>query len=657
MEKHVIDILNRKEHPLQVGELLTRCKELVKLSRDDMSQYYDGWDIADATYRGERRLDEQDKKAADRGEPVKVVVPLSKSQIQTFVSVISYMFTQRDYMFELGGAGVEDVKPAKLCQAVMERDLNYNCFKGILLTQWATDIGRYGIGVLKTDWTRKTIPQLVMVPDPKYQPQEGMAAQMEPPMVKQYQDVTQYLGNRMRVISPYRFFPDTRLPLTRYREGEFCADENDYSIADLRDLATAGTVAGIDDIPMFTMDALANRRSPIFTRDYIGRQMLGAPRYALVTEVQIRLNPAKTKLDNNTVLNPDIDRELLHWVWYANDGRIIRIEECGYDHEEFVHDMVQFFNDQQRLLNGGLADDLKGMQEIMDWLMNSRVANVKKVIYNQLVVHPSYVEFSDLQDRNPVIRLKPSATPGLAVQAYIQQLAVNDVTTGHLADMQNVSQFAKQSTGISENLVGQYTSGRRSARQTSDVNAAAATRIQVVARALWEGGIYQVGRKMVSNIRQGLDEDQLIRIVGLRKFIENSQPDPTTGQSPIQDFLPVNKTQLIGNYDILVFDATLPSQRLATAAALQELLVALSKDWRLIFVFNKDPKLLLDEVLELRNVRNSERFDLTPQRAQQLLAMAGAANNPGGPAAPGAGGGGQPPTGGGSSQPTQPATR
>lgn len=636
MEKRIYDILSRKTPPKEVDDLMTKCKDLVKVSRDTMKDYYDRWDRADRVYRGERYVDDQDKKAIARGEPAKVIVPLSFAQVQTFVAACTSMYTQRDYFYELGGTGIEDVRPAKLGQATLERDLSYNKFKGVLLPQWLTDVARYGIGIFKSDWINRTVPTLQMVPDPDFQPVPGLPAQTEVPMVPQYVDMTEYLGNRITVVNPYRWFPDTRLPITRYREGEFCADETEYAKPELKKMEAAGQCAGVGHIPQPTNEMCVDRRSPIITKSYVQQITMAKTddHYVLITEIQIRLNPAKTKIDGEAVLDKNCDKELLHYVWIANDQRIIRIEPCGYDHEDFLFDAAQFFNDQGRCLNFGLSELIGPSQDVLDWLMNSRIANVRKVIQNQLIVDPRFIEMEDLKARNPVLRLKSTASVGLALNTYIQQLQVTDVTTGHLTDMQNVSNFVKEATGISDNLLGNYSSGRRSARQTDAVASATAVRLQVIASGLWESGLLPLGRKMLSNLRQGLDQAQLVRIIGLQNFVKDQQA--------VQDFLTVDKSMLVGNYDFLIFDATLPSQRQASAFALQELLVALSKDPRLVLVFNKDPQLILDEVLELRNIRNADRFNLSPQRAAQLIALAGGPGNQ-------ANAGGTPPRGGGQS--------
>ena len=151
MNDAVIKILSQKEEPKELTEFRTRLQDLVKMSRNTMSEYYPIWDRNDRVYRGERTPDEQDKKAQKRNEPAKVFVPLTHTQVQTFVSFATTLLTQREYFFEMNGSGVEDVKPAKLAQATIQRDLEYNKFEGVLLPHQdqggAAHLGKKGGGV------------------------------------------------------------------------------------------------------------------------------------------------------------------------------------------------------------------------------------------------------------------------------------------------------------------------------------------------------------------------------------------------------------------------------------------------------------------------------------------------------------------------------
>lgn len=647
----VIKLLSEKTQNKELTDLLQRCKGLVSMSRSVMKDYYDQWDMNDAVYRGDRKPDDSDKKAVKRNEPSKVYLPLTHTQVQTFVSFAVMMLTQRDYFYELTGSGIEDVKPAKLCQAVIERDINYNKFKGVLLPQWLTDVGRFGLGIFKSQWTKKTCLEAVQVPDPKWKPDPALPQQPQAPTITQYQQKVEYLGNQIEVVSPYRWFPDTRLSLTRYRDGEFCADEIEKSFMDLMKMQEDEECAGVDDVPRLPDSLYADRRLTTMapnTNTNASYNPAMSPKdaaaYCVVTEVELRCNPSKLLIGPDTYLNPDLDADVIVLVWIANDGRIIKIEDSGYDHNQFLFDAAQFFNDQQRVINFGIAELLAPMQDIIDWLMNARVTNVRKVIQNQLVVHPAYVEMQDLKDRHPIIRLKTTAD-NMAIDTYIKQLNVHDVTTGHINDMGVVQNFAEGATGITENLLGQFAAGRRSAREASNVNANGSARVLLPIKGLWEMGLLPLGQKLRSNIQQGLDYPQLVNVIGIQRFLLNAQPDPTGQPSPVQAFLPLDRSQLYGTYDFLIFDATLPSQRMAIAASLQEVLTILSNKPELVFALGYDPKLILDEWFELQGVKNAERFALTPQRTQFLAGLAAAARNPGMPGgAPQQGGGGPAPS-------------
>lgn len=648
MRKEVIDVLSQKDLPTECTEFMQRCIGLVSLSRNVMKTFYDQWDRNDQVYRGERPNDEQDKKAVKRNEPAKVYVPLTHSQVQTFVSFMVMMLTQRDYFYELDGTGPEDVKPAKLGQAVLQRDLEHNAFQGILLPQFGTDVAVKGLGIFKSDWVRETCPVAKQVPDPKWQPNPQMPQQTAPPMVTQYVNQTKYLGNRLSVISPYRWFPDTRLPITRYRDGEFCADENEYSKGTLEKLQLEGEVAGIEFIPKMDDVAFTDRRMNVLDRTKDNLMGIGMPslspkdsdRYSLITEVELKCNPSKTLIAPGVAIDPDLDAEVIVIVWIANDARIVKITDSGYDHNEFLYDAAQFFNDQSRVVNFGIAELLGPMQDIMDWLLNARVTNVRKTVYNQAIVDPRYVNMEDLNDRNPIIRTK--ATPdGLSIDTFYKQIVTQDVTQGHISDMSVIENLAESATGLTETLQGEAATGRRSAREMSNVISNSSNRALLPIKGLWQGALLPLGRKMLSNHQQGLDMQQLVSVVGLQRVMG----DPASAQA----FLPIDRSMLYGSYDFNIFDATLPSQNMAIAGALATLGEGLIKSPMSVFALGIDPKLVLLEWLTRMGVKNVEQFGLTQQRAAELAAMAGLGGNAGGP--PSAQGQGRPNGNNGQGQP------
>jgi hypothetical protein len=141
-------------------ELLRHCKALLQQSRSDMSQYYDTWDANDDAYRATRNKDPEDVKAEQKGGPVKMVVPLTYAQVETFRTFCLGQYFQRDLFYELEATGEEDYVPARLAEAVLDRDLHHNKIF-TLAYQLLGDIARFRVGVVHSSWRKETERQLV----------------------------------------------------------------------------------------------------------------------------------------------------------------------------------------------------------------------------------------------------------------------------------------------------------------------------------------------------------------------------------------------------------------------------------------------------------------------------------------------------------------
>lgn len=646
MTPEIAEIVGQKTQPNELSDFCATLKDLVKLSRREMAKHYDQWDYFDQVYRGERKVDQADLKARARSEPEKLIIPMTYSQVETFTSFGYALYNQRDTIYTLVASGQEDEQPAKMAEALLEQNINYNKFKATKLNQFLTDIAKYGLGVTKESWVTETTPSVSQVPDPEAAAavRTDMAAPVEPKMITQVDYLPKYKGNKIVNVSPYRFFPDPRLPITRWSEGEFAADELEESKSTLEKKAKDGLVAGLEFVSALGNEAFDNRRLTFFQKSAdSATSAVRDPAYFLLTEVQIKLNPSKTMIDKDTPLAADVDCDMLYIVWILNDDRIVRISEAGYDHEEFGYNVAQFFDDQNRFLNLSLCELLSSLQDTATWFLNSHITSVRKSIFNQYVVDESAVNIDDIVKRSPVIRLKQGKA-GSGVDNWIKQLQTVDVTQGHVNDVGAISGLSKEASGINENLLGQFSPGRRSAKEASNVANYAAARLVKIFACVWESALAPMGRKMLSNLRQGLDEPTLVKVYGTINTAQNVQsanalfqqvpPQPQPGQPPQAQMRPVTKADIVGSYDFDFFNGTLPSQRAATANILMEYLQTAMKDPRVTMVTQLDPQLMLYEALELLGIHNVKRFQLTPQRLQQLMLMAQPPGNPGSPQPP-----------------------
>ncbi len=595
--------------------MLTKVKSLVDPSRRKMAQYHGDWDRYDEVYRGVKNPDKADVKARERKEPEKMVIPMTFAQCQVFAAFCFQLFFQKPTFFELSGTGIEDAKAAKIAEATLQRDLNYNQWV-VKVYQLLLDIARFGFGVVKHTWVRETQMQWVkgQVPPPT-QSMQGIPFQpTEAPM--ELKECVKFLGNRLYSISPYRFYPDTNVPLNEFQNGEFCASEEDVTRIWMRKQEKNGLFAGTKHIKEMTTTEWDSRKK--FTRTGVQLTEKGTMTGVLYTEVQLDIIPNEFKLVDGKPLGPE-DYPVKYVVCYANDSRIVKCEPLGYLHGNFTYSLAQLSPDQHRSVNAGISELIDQLQDVVTWLFNSRITSVRKTIQNQLIVDPAGVEMADLTNRNPVIRLKKGVSSS-GVDRWIKQLQVTDVTQNHLRDAESLGQLIQVVTGINENALGQYSKGRRSAEQTKAVNSGAASRLKMQASLIHCQLFEPLGRDMLSNLRDGLDEEQLVRILGLQTVMPQS-PNAVQAQN-FTNFLGITKEALIGNYDFEMLDLTLGSEKGFMAQGMQEILMVILGNPEAAITLGFDPQALMQEIAELRGIKNPERFQLQPAKQQMMMQMA-----------------------------------
>ena len=319
--------------------------------------------------------------------------------------------------------------------------------------------------------------------------------------------------------------------------------------------------------------------------------------------------PVNTRLNGEPL--GEEDYPVKYNIWIANDNRVIKCEPMNYLHNEFTYQVGQFVYDNNVLMSAGLSDVIDQLQSVISWFINSRITNVRKVISDKLIVNTSMVNMSDLQNRRPVIRLTGAATG--EINRYIKQLQLQDVTIQHIADVKSLHDILKMVTGINDSLLGEVRPGRRSATENRNTTTGFASRLKTIAAIIFRSALEPLGRQMLSNLRDGLDEETYVKVM-------NSKAQITP------EFIKVTKENLIGHYDFEVFDGTLPSDRFHIAQALDELLQALMFNPQAAMYMGLDPKKLLMESLQLRGVRNPERFALQQEPNPNVIQPN---NNPG----------------------------
>ena len=597
------------------NELLAHVKGLVRMSRDARSPFYSEWDSALLNFEGKRRLDKDDEKAAKRDEPVKMVIPLTRAQIQSYISFNWLLMSQNRTFYELEPTGDEDALTRPDCEKVLQRDCQANQWAGKVV-QFLLDQCLCGHGVLDCSWEECYYRYLTTLNE---EPGNYFGVEIAGATGEQEVKVLAREGNKVTCISPYRWFPDTRLPLNRYQEGEFVATEDEISKSALRKLEAEGLVSDVSDIPEMTADKWKDRGTTRldFMSKFFASRMDGSVNSTgaglsnssntpkgmyVLTRVQVDITPKDFMFKGKSLGTETWP--VRYVVWYANDQKIIRCERLNALHGKFTQVCGEFTPNHHQLCGQGLAEVLDKMQHTVSWLVSSHIRAVTNVINNKVVVDPAGVNMKSLEDpQSPFILLNKNASRQ-GVDRWVQQLKVQDTTAGHMQDAQLMAQMMQVVTGINDNAQGQYNSGRRSATEARAVTAGAAGRLKTHAELNWTSVFQPLGHMMLTNSRQMLSLESFMRICG--------RPKPGEEQIYLARFTAFKSTleDLVGGDDFFVFDSTLSSEKGFIAQSLQELWIALITNPAIALSLGIDARAMLKEIMFLRGVTNFSRFDL-----------------------------------------------
>ena len=610
---NVIAELNQEQMTPFHRKLLDHSLSLVDMSRQHMKTYYPQWDDAQNAYKAWQNLDKDDKTAILAGRPTKQRVPMVYAKVQTFKAFILALYFQRPRFYEFDGES-EDFH--ELAEVLLDRDLKLNKWFNII-NRWSGNLAKFGLGVLKHSW-EEDFAYLNITTETPPMSFFGMALG-KGSSTTQLTKVPKRMGNKVINVSPYNFLPDVRHPLTELESGEFCADESDISMGKLLQLESENVCAGIKLVQPLTQ-LRANWR----VQNYATIQSkinYNAPektaKLVRLIEVQIKIVPSKFLLADGRPLGTE-SYPIKYLLWIANDSRIIRLESMSYLHDSFTWDVAQYDEEQDTFLSTSLSELICPLQNTADWYYNTRVANVSQNLEDKLIVDPVGVDMDSIKNRSRIILLKKGASRA-GVDKFVKQMEVRDVTMHHMEDVAQVGQMINTVSGLTENLSGNYASGRRSASESRVVTQGASARPKLIAQSAWNSCLAPLGQKMLTNLRQGLPPELIVKYAG-KDWLDPTGQDPKI-QAAIAGFTSTVEDLLCAN-DLFAYDGTMESEKNYLAQQLMELfqqLIQLGPTGLLNLQLS--PKLLIEKIYELLGVGSLKAYDLAkdPQTLQNLV--------------------------------------
>lgn len=580
-------------------QLLQHCNGWIDMSRNVMSTYYAQWDINLDLYDSKvpkRKLDEM---AREEQRPKAQTIPMSWAQIQVWKAYASQMLGQKEYQFEHQPTGFEDEQVRDIADRLLHNDLIDNKWE-VLRGQFLVNVGLFGVGVFKTHWEKKEIGLA-------NETTVNKGTESLPQMAKEIVDVPllSRMGNKIKVISPYCFFPDPSVGLTHVEEGRFCACEIEMSRQELKTLEAQGEVVGVDHITkLLPQDRFNKRENRTRYQSYVHDEQKNDT--VLITEIQLKVIPSMLKFDDATPFG-NSDREKIVLVWIANDQRIIKMQDLDYVHCGFSYDVAVLDTEQHEFMRKSFVEMSKDLQATMDWYLNAKVESQTRNIEPQLVVDPYAIDIAAVRSGQRIITMKKGAARA-GIDRFIKQLQTTDPSARNMSDINDTMRLMQITSGVNDNMLGQYATGRRSATEARVVAGGTSARAMVLIREIWAMAFNPLGSKCTKMLRAELTKDYAERVVG--KITDATWKV----YAPGRQIVAVSR-------DYFMTDSTSPSEKGFIAQSLQELLGMILSNPQNSIAFDMSPKLILEKIMELRGLRYGTMFSVQndPQLLQQMI--------------------------------------
>ena len=205
-----------------------------RMSQNKMSQRVPQWTEAEElflAYVPEKEAERSRKVAQKTGENTfaKVVIPYSYATLLAAHTYWASVFLGRTPVLQYTGRHGESQKKVQAVEALIDYQLMVGQML-IPLYLWLLDAGKYGMGVIANYWTEEiaTISQIQEVPVTYFGISTGKTKKQAVT-----QQVRGYIGNKIFNVRPHDFFPDPRVSLANFQQGEFCARYAETSYTNL----------------------------------------------------------------------------------------------------------------------------------------------------------------------------------------------------------------------------------------------------------------------------------------------------------------------------------------------------------------------------------------------------------------------------------------
>lgn len=504
-----------------------------------MTTRHSDWNSIDHTLTAYIPVSEEERfvKETDSRRPVSIVFPYSYTVLETLLSYYVASFLQDPY-FRYEGVGPKDV----IGSILLEKLIALQCIKnkvGLNLHTMARDAFSYGFGVVTPTWVseygKKSSELDLILPNQLL-----------------------FEGNALENIDPYLYLPDITVPIHTPQAGEYSGWINNTNYMSLLSEEK-------NDSEMFNvkyLKELRGRKTGIYVGDNSGRN----------TKSKM---PYRNQFTNNSSNSTDRIKMFIRLIpkdeglgtseypelWYFEVGAdeiVIKAKPAGLDHDKFPVSVIAPDYDGYSMAPISRIEILTGMQGVLDFMFNSHVANVRKAINDMIIYDPYLVNSNDLKNPEPgkLIRLRRPAW-GKGVKDVAQQLQVNDVTRGNVADSTWIVQWMDRISGADASMQGSLRSGgpdRLTGAEFQGTRAGGVNRLERIAKVVGMQGMQDIGTFFGIHNKQMMSAPGYIKLAGDWQEVLLKEYGQTIDRGRIN----VDPRKVDINFETIVRDGSVP---------------------------------------------------------------------------------------------------
>lgn len=444
-------------------------------------------------------------------------MPNSFAVEDTILTYLTQVFlNQTEGIMQYEGVGPEDEIGAKLLQIVVNQQIH--AMKSVLdmHANYQATL-RYGVAFSTMEW--KVVEGLIS--RARKIPKVSVTGEViGHETIREEVESVLFEGNNLTNIDTYRILPDPNVSVHNVQDGAYFGwteitdyeallsrEQYDPNLFNVRYLERP---VGSQFSSRFTADLSAREKHNTGGSSSPGIKTTRSTRKITIINMYMNIIPKEWNLGTSNV--PE--------VWFfriADDTVVITAMPLGLNHGHFpiAGNATEF--DGFSMTPPSRLEIISGLQEISNWMINSRVANVRKSMNNMFIVDPSAVHMPDFKNPQAGLLLRTRENFwGRGTKDAVTQLPVTDVTQGHLGDSTFANDMMQRGSGAVDSLQGIMRSGgeRRSATEARGSMSGAVSRLEHMAFIISIMYQQDLATMYASHTQQLMTEERTMRILG-----------------------------------------------------------------------------------------------------------------------------------------------